>query len=63
MRMIYVVMATEKGYKKISEYEAAGLNDCLHDIEANGLNAIDIRFDMEGNIVINVINNYMEYGE
>lgn len=49
-RTIYLINIVTK--KHISQYSASNFNDALDDIERNGFSAIDIKFDMDGDVVI-----------
>ena len=53
MRTIYVINQVTRTH--ISQYSANHFNDALEDITGNGYKAIDIKFDMDGDIVIFVI--------
>lgn len=53
MRTVYVINQVTRTH--ISQYSADHFNDALEDITASGYKAIDIRFDMDGDIVISVI--------
>lgn len=50
MRTIHLINLTTKSH--ISEYSAVHFNDALDDLTANGYKAIDIKFDMDGDIII-----------
>lgn len=50
MRAIHLINLVTKAC--ISEYSADHFNDALEDINANGYKAIDIKFDMDGDIII-----------
>lgn len=50
MRTIHLINSITMSH--MSEYSAAHLNDALEDIAANGYKAIDIKFDMDGDIII-----------
>lgn len=49
-RTIYIINIVTK--KHISQYSANNFNDALDDIERNELSAVDIKFDMDGDVVI-----------
>lgn len=53
MRTVYLINQVTRTH--VSEYSADHFNDALEDITASGYKAIDIRFDMDGDIVISVI--------
>lgn len=50
MRTIYLINQVTRTH--ISQYSADHFNDALEDITANGYKAIDIKFDMDGDIII-----------
>ena len=50
MRMIYIM--TAHNYKRQGEYELSEMQRALEDITANGYDAIDIKFDFNGDICI-----------
>ena len=39
-------------YRHISQYSTKCFDDAMDDITANGFKAIDIKFDMDGDIII-----------
>lgn len=49
-RTIYLINIVTKAH--ISQYSSNHLDDALYDITANGYTVIDIKFDMDGDIVI-----------
>lgn len=53
MRTVYLINQVTRTH--VSQYSADHFNDALEDLEANGYKAIDIKFDMDGDIVISVI--------
>lgn len=50
MRTIYLINNVTKAH--ISEYLSKHFDDALDDVERNGYTAIDIKFDMNGDIII-----------
>ena len=50
MRTIHVINLVTKAH--LNKYSAEHFNDALDDIAANGYKAIDIKFDMDGDIII-----------
>lgn len=52
-RTLYVINADTS--KCISQYSTKQFDDALDDIIANGFKAIDIKFDMDGDVIIIVI--------
>ena len=53
MRTIHVVNLSSNHV--MSQYSLNHMKDALDDIEANGFNAIDIKFDFNGDILIGCI--------
>ena len=50
MRTIHLINLVTKAH--ISTYTADHFNNALYDIKANGYKAIDIKFDMDGDVII-----------
>lgn len=50
MRTIYIINSITMSH--MSEYSATHFNDALDDIAASGYKAIDIKFDMDGDVII-----------
>ena len=50
MRTIYLINQVTRTH--VSQYSADHFNDALEDLEQNGCKAIDIKFDMDGDIII-----------
>ena len=48
--MIYIM--TAHNYKRQGEYELSEMQRALEDVTANGYDAIDIKFDFNGDICI-----------
>ena len=53
MRTIHVINLSSNHL--MTQYSVDHMKDALDDITANGFNAIDIKFDFEGDIVIGCI--------
>ena len=50
MRTIHLINLITKAH--ISEYSVDHFNDALEDLAGNGYKAIDIKFDMDGDVII-----------
>lgn len=50
MRTIHLINLVTKAH--MSEYSADHFNDALDDLAGNGYKAIDIKFDMDGDVII-----------
>lgn len=56
-RTLYVINSVTNRY--ISQYSTKHFDDVMDDITANGFKAIDIKFDMDGDVIIFVIPNLL----
>ena len=50
MRTIHLINLVTKAH--IAQYTTDHFNSALYDIAANGYKAIDIKFDMDGDVII-----------
>lgn len=50
MRTVYLINQVTRTH--VSQYSADHFKDALDDIAANGYKAIDIKFDMDGDVII-----------